>query len=615
MRPSDPIKSAVEQANCKATDATRRQIWQDIAGRLRPAEAARQSQGDTCLWRILMRTRFVKAALVAVVLIAALAVGVETLRPGKAAKAHAFSAEVRANTALDLDPRAAIPLRQAQPGDFDVTWDGEDGGTLRIMSGSSLRILAPHWNEAKWEEIVSWAHSSLAKLRESTATNVSARQNRFAAILTSEGNMAIVQIGNHDETKAQLQWQVESTDLPGYGPVQVVTLACVDPEHPSTQPCAIDFDTGRAIVIPAQTLGLAAEAFQAWLEQNGVDAIARISDEGGCLVGVGLVVQTSEPGLWTAIPALAIRDIMAGTSYQSRDPILFQEGQYQSIHPFKTREGGLGVLEMRGMDRSGPTVQFRYRMVLDDVPAGSEGQTQDDAEALQLLHSANWMCDLGKSLLIYANDHEDRLPESLALRELAESEEQYQWMLKDVEYLGAGVTCAQSFSLLVAYDRALLALGKGTTALFLDSHIEFVAPDEFAKYGLSGGVEAVRQKNAERDERDRSEGNLNRLGQGLRVYGNHNENQLPPSLAEIRQHLGREERYQWLVENVEYLGAGLLFSQSSALVVAYDRALLTKGKGTNVLFLDGHIEFVEPEKLAKLGPSGKPRSTPAAPPQ
>ena len=555
-----------------------------------------------------MNSRIAKPAIAAVALIAALAVGVETLRPGKAGKPNAFSAEIRANTALDLDPKAAIPLRQAHPDDFDVTWDGEGGGSLKIMAGSSVRVLAPSWTDPEWEDVVSWAHSRLAQVQESTATSVPAHASRFVAVLTSEGNLAIVQIKDYDKSRALLQWQVESTDPPGYGPVQVVTLACVDQDQPSAQPCAIDFDTGRTSVIPAQALALAPEGFLGWLQQNGIDAIARISEEGGCLTGVGLAVQTGEPALWTSIPALGIRDIMTGISYQSRDPILFREGQYQFIHPFKTREGGIGILQMRGMDRSGPTVQFRYKIVQEDPPAGIEGENEQDAELLRVYQSAEWLNRLGRAVLIYASQNEDRLPPSLeAMRELADSEEQYQSMVENLEYLGAGLTCSNSISLVVAYDRMLLGAGKGTNVLFLDTHIEFVEPEKFAEYGLSGGVEAVMQKNAERDQRDRSQEYLDRLGQSLRVYGNYSRDRLPPSLEEVRQHVGRENWYQWIVTNVEYLGAGLLFSQSPSLVVAYDKTLLTEGEGTNVLFLDGHSEFVEPERLAALG-------LPAAPP-
>ena len=242
-------------------------------------------------------------------------------------KTNAFSAEIRANTALDLDPRAAIPLRKAQPGDFDVTWDSEAGGTLRIMPGSSLRLLALSWKDAEWDEAVGWAISSLKKIQESAATSVSAREGPYAAILTSEGNLAVVRIESYDETRASLLWRVESTASCVYGPVQVVTLGYVDPNGATTQPCAIDFDTGRTVAIPPQVLSLAPEGFLGWLQQNGVDAVARISEDGVGLAGVELAFQKSEPGLWAMPNAMELRGFMSlsSTSHQSRDPILFRE--------------------------------------------------------------------------------------------------------------------------------------------------------------------------------------------------------------------------------------------------------------------------------------------------
>ncbi len=554
-----------------------------------------------------MRTRFVKPAIAAVVVITALAVGVETLRPGKATKTNAFSAEIRANTALDLDPRAAIPLRQAQPEDFDVTWDGEAGGTLRIMPGSSLRLLALGWKNAEWDEAVGWAIASLEKIRESTATSVSPRQNPYAAILTSEGNLAILRIQSYDESRASLLWRVESTASCVYGPVQVVTLGYVDSDGTTTQPCAIDFDTGRTVNIPPQVLSLDPEGFLDWLLQNGVDAVARMSEDGAGLAGVELAFQ-SELGLWARLQATELRGLMGlgSTSHQSRDPMLFRENRYQFDYPFKTREGGVGILQMRGVDRVKRTVEFRYKMVLEGTAGQAEAAPQDESESAQLLRSGEWINRLGRSMLIYANDHEDRLPPSLEeIKPYADSEEQYQWFLANVEYVGAGLTVAEPPSAVVAYDKTLLAMGKGTNVLFLDSHIELVEPERFAKYGLTDGIEAVVQKNAETARLAWSERCLNQLGRGLRFYANENEDRLPQSLEEVRKHIQREEQYQWLAENVQYLGAGLLLSQSPSLVVAYDRTLLAAGKGTNALFLDNRVEFIEAEKLAEHGLPGK----------
>jgi len=485
MRPAEEIEDIVGKADCKAPDAMRRRLWKDIAETLNQSQITTQKRGDARVWRILMNSKIARPAIAAVVVVAALAVGVETFTRTRPDKTLAFSAEIRTNMALDLDPKAAIPLRQTRPEDFDVTWDGENGGTLRIMPDSSLRLATPSWLKPEWNNVVAWAHSILPEIAESTDTSVAARKCRFAAILTSEGNLAVVQIGDYDESKARLQWQVESPTPPGYGPVQVVTLACIDPGKPSAQPCAIDFDTGGTSVIPAQVLNLPPEGFLDWLEQNGIDAIARMTNDGGGLAGVGLACKAIAPGVWTIIDALGVRDVMSDIPYQSRDPILFEEGRYQVVTAFKTREGGIGILQMRGADRARRTTQFRYKMVQPDSPGATEAQAQEEDEALPLYVSAKWLCDLGKYVLIYSNDHEDRLPQSLAeLREFAESEENYQWMVRDVEYLGVGLTCADSPSKVVAYDRTLLGTGKGTNVLFLDSHIELVTPDRFAELGL-----------------------------------------------------------------------------------------------------------------------------------
>jgi len=465
-------------------------LWKDLAKQRHELQTTAQRRGDVRAWRILMNSKIARLAIAAVVVVAALAVGVERLTRTKANGASAFGAEIQVNMALDLDPKAAIPLRQTQPGDFDVTWDGEDGGTLRIMPGSSLRLMAPSWRNPEWDEAVAWAHRILAKLGDSTATSIAARDGRFAAILTSEGNLAVVRIGEYDESKAQLRWQVESTEMPGYGPGQVVTLACLDPNTPTAQPCAVDFDTGQTTAVPAQVLNLAPEEFLAWLEENGIDAIARMAEDDAGLSGVGLAHRGIAPGIWTIVPAVAVRDAVGSMSYQSRDPILFQEGLYQTVYAFRTREGGVGLLKMGGADRAQQTVQFQYKMVEQDPALAS--QTAEEDESHPLYVSASWICDLGKYVLIYAGEHEDRLPQSLAeLRDYAQSDEEYRWMVNDVEYLGAGLTGADPLSLVVAYDRTLLGAGKGTNVLFLDSHIEYVEPERFPTLSLPSDSKAI----------------------------------------------------------------------------------------------------------------------------
>lgn len=587
----------VKDMSFAAGAAMDERLWQDVAQQQRQQTHSKtQRRGEFRAWRILMNSKIAKLALAAVVVVAALAIGVERLTRTRTKEATAFSAEIQANMGLDLDPKAAIPLQQAQPGDYDVMWDSENGGTLKIMPGSSLQLLAPGWRDPEWDHVVAWAHRVLEKIEESTTTSITAREEQFAAILTSEGNLAVVRIDEYDESKARLQWQVESTEMPGYGPEQVVTLTCLDPNSPTEQPCAFDFDTGQTKVVPEHVLSLTPDDFLAWLEEKGIDAIASMSEGSAGLSGVGLGHRGIAPGVWSIVPAVATRDMAASLSYQSRDSILFQEGLYQLVYAFRTREGGIGLLKMNETDEP-QTVQFQVKMVESDPVLMSQTAQKDEAYPLHV--SAQWLCDLGKYVLIYAGEHGDQLPQSLEnLRDYATSDENYQWMLDDVEYLGADMTLADPFSLVVAYDRTLLAVGKGTNVLFLDSHIEYVEPERCVELGLS----------ADPKEEDEllylSARWLCDLGKYVLLYVGEHEDRLPQSLEELRDYAESEENYQWMVHDVEYLGAGLTCADPFSLVVAYDRTLLAVGKGTNVLFLDSRIEYVKPGRFETLNLPG-----------
>jgi type II secretory pathway component GspD/PulD (secretin)/beta-lactamase regulating signal transducer with metallopeptidase domain len=91
---------------------------------------------------------------------------------------------------------------------------------------------------------------------------------------------------------------------------------------------------------------------------------------------------------------------------------------------------------------------------------------------------------LGKALFVYANDHDDKYPDSL--RQLREglSEEDLKWLEAHVEYLAKGKTIADRPDIATAYDKTLLAEGKGTNVLFNDSHVSFEKPDRLKELGI-----------------------------------------------------------------------------------------------------------------------------------
>ncbi len=435
-----------------------------------------------------MNSKMVKLAVAAVIAAGALTVGVERLTRSRPSRVQAFKAQIRANTALDLDPEAALPLRDARPEDFDVTWSSEHGGSLKILPGSSLRMWAITLINPRWDDVMGWAFSHLADIQKSEATSVvPTEQTRFAAVLTSEGNLAVVQIDHRNEEMAWLSWRVEKAVSPGYSPVQTLTLRSVDVQSATGGDCAVDLDTGAVRSIPADVLSMPAGEMLGWLEQNGIDAIATMSDEGLSLNGVGLVFEPWGPGSWAGTSAVDLRERMISRSFEPRLSMAYRKGEYQLAFPFKTREGGIGMLQILAVDESERAIQFRYRVV--QAEDGVRAETEDDAESQQLSESVKRLMHFGLLAWNYADEHDGRFPETLEqLKAYAKRFDQdFGWIRDNVGYVGAGGTTndPNPGDTVLAYDRTLLATGKGTYAVFRDGHAEFLPPDLLAKYGLS----------------------------------------------------------------------------------------------------------------------------------
>jgi hypothetical protein len=81
------------------------------------------------------------------------------------------------------------------------------------------------------------------------------------------------------------------------------------------------------------------------------------------------------------------------------------------------------------------------------------------------------------------------------------------------------------------------------------------------------------------------------------------DKKFPQTLDELEPYFNDKEIFSWLLKNVEYLGLDLERDKVdiSKTPIAYDKTLLKKGEGTNVLFVNGLVEFCRPEELGELG--------------
>jgi prepilin-type processing-associated H-X9-DG protein len=102
------------------------------------------------------------------------------------------------------------------------------------------------------------------------------------------------------------------------------------------------------------------------------------------------------------------------------------------------------------------------------------------------------------------------------------------------------------------------------------------------------------------------------LAKALLIFANDHDDRFPEELSDLREEV--RVGMSWLLENVTYVGRNVSPRRDlPSRVLAYDKTLLEKGAGTNVLYLDSHVAFEEPEVLEKLGIKPGPPATGSRP--
>jgi len=134
-----------------------------------------------------------------------------------------------------------------------------------------------------------------------------------------------------------------------------------------------------------------------------------------------------------------------------------------------------------------------------------------------------------------------------------------------------------------------------------------------AGYEIPSPVASVSASAEEAVARLLSARSLTRLGRALLLYAQDHQNQLPEALGEVEKYLTGAEM-SWLKDNVEYL-KGRTMADPPDVVVAYDKTLLAKGAGTNVLYLDSQVAFESPSVLRSLGIGGVDGAVPVLGPR
>jgi prepilin-type processing-associated H-X9-DG protein len=239
--------------------------------------------------------------------------------------------------------------------------------------------------------------------------------------------------------------------------------------------CFIDFDNDKLYSQPSDFHSRAREQQEAWKRENSIDASATVSEGAEGLWGEEMVIIPLADVEFDRMTPASFRDVLQQAT-PGTPAVMTAIGQLPKTYVFKTREGGMGLLQILEVQRkrSPHYIKIRYKMVPRTVEADVKITSNKNLQ------------DLGKAMVMFARDHQRKLPDSLQdFAPYLRNKRDIKWLSQKVKYLGKGKTENDRPDTVIAYDSSLLLSQQGTNVLFLDAHVEYVQADRLEKLGIS----------------------------------------------------------------------------------------------------------------------------------
>jgi serine/threonine protein kinase len=308
--------------------------------------------------------------------------------------------------ALDLDRGELVDL----PKDFEKLPEPEQMQWLRDQGADLLLLLdraQGQWglitvarNELKlaWLPFEKWdtaKHEDLSDALEAESVGLEIRQRgEFRVYLlaanqhppltlafhTARGARGLLQITSFTEQpdSARLRFKLLQSSgggvagatpkivAPEFGPV----IERVVKDDGAGSNFFIDLDTGKLLSPPADLKLPGAdprnqEAFLAWVRESGIDAMGETSLSVKGLVGMELIARPVPGPLWEKLTPQALPADAAFSSQRTAATAthLSAKGELPETFLFKTREGGVGLLQITGFTENPHGVKIRYKLV------------------------------------------------------------------------------------------------------------------------------------------------------------------------------------------------------------------------------------------------------------
>ncbi len=108
---------------------------------------------------------------------------------------------------LDLDSGKLMRLDKDWPDEYDVSWDNDAGGSLFTKPDGLVNML-PILEAENFADALAIAAQKIESLKVRGVHGIFAGQCRYILIKTSQGNIAVVEVQEFDEGKANIRWQI-----------------------------------------------------------------------------------------------------------------------------------------------------------------------------------------------------------------------------------------------------------------------------------------------------------------------------------------------------------------------------------------------------------------------
>jgi len=128
----------------------------------------------------------------------------------------------------------------------------------------------------------------------------------------------------------------------------------------------LDLDTGRILAPPGDLRRSYAQAMSEWAKKVGVDAVAMIEAEFEGLMGLEMIAIPTNDEEWASSTGQRLSRDELWSTLKAGTPVLMparEHGELTATYFFRTREGGMGILQIVGFTEKPPGVKIRYKMV------------------------------------------------------------------------------------------------------------------------------------------------------------------------------------------------------------------------------------------------------------